>query len=869
MAAPLNTSRFPSYIYGLHDLGGQNLMLEAQRPGWLLDSVDLRSQVSTDYSSLAEAGFGLIIRLNNGYDPAGTIPPSDQYDSFASRCASYAANSPGPRIWVIGNEMNLSVERPQFRDGTRELITPEKYAQCFTKCRNAIRNLRGHSDDWVIPGAVGPYNNETVYPGNVRGDWVQYLVDILNLLGPNVDGIALHCHTHDYNPDQITGDRLMDPPFNDRRYDFRTYRDFLSALPDPFRMLPVFITEANPYTGWRDSNRAWLQTAYDEINSWNADPANQPIQALIPFRWQTLEDRPEWGMQDKPALISDLRIALRASYRVRWPDPTRKAPRPTPPPDLRAQWLITVNIPNHTMVANSVITGRVAVKNIGGVIWKASGPAPVSLGYRWFDADGKEVSLQQALTFPLSKDIRPAESVTFERVELRAPAFAGVFTLRWDMMIEGVVWFSARQSPTQDVQVEITAPEIRPLPGPDPGPPDALTFGAAPLADTWAALFLGHDTPICMVAGQAASVNLRVKNVGATTWSREGANPVHIGYRWFTSSGQAQLEVDDRRTALPLDIAPDQESIFGAILVAPKAAGDYYLRWDFVSEGMTWFADVGNPPLVIPIHVTTLPGDTDLWRAEASLNSSEVVFALDGNPNTLWDSLAPQEAGHWFRLNFSSPRLVDGLQFLSPGKGFPGSYLLNVSEDGKTWTEIMRSPADNQYDVMAVFCPQSLQYAQIDLLGATHPPATWMISEVLIHPAVGWTANASHNQKAAALVLDNRADTGWTSGATQQAGMWFQIDLGREEAVSGLVLAGPPEEAPENFRITVWNARASKWQVVHEQAGNREAVQVNFDPVKTQFINIQLLEAGSAQWSIENIHVTREMDHWLGPKPRA
>ncbi|MCL4489339.1 MAG: discoidin domain-containing protein [Chloroflexi bacterium] len=868
MAIPLNPSRFPAYIYGLHDLGGQNLMLEAQRPGWLLDSVDLRSQVSTDYSSLAEAGFGLIIRLNHGYDPVGTIPPSDQYDAFAAKCAAYVADSPGPRIWIIGNEMNLGVERPQFRDGTREVITPDKYAQCFLKCRQAIRGLEGHSDDWVIPGAVGPYNNETVYPGNVRGDWVQYLVDLLNLLGNNTDGIALHCHTHDYNPNQITGDRLMDPPFNDRRYDFRTFRDFLEALPEPFRNLPVFITEANPYMGWRDSNLAWIQTAYDEINSWNADPSNQPIQALIPYRWQTLEDHPEWGMQDKPALVSDFRIALRSSYRVRWPDPRRKPAKPTPPPDLRAQWLITVNIPNRIMVANSVVVGHVAVKNIGGAIWKASGPNPVKLGYRWFDAEGKEVFLPQAESVPLLKDVRPAESVTFERVELRAPSVSGPFTLRWDMMVDGIVWFSARQSPTQDIEVDITAPATRPLPPPDAEP--SATFAFVPTAaaglDTWAALFLGHDTPISMVAGQATSVNLRIKNAGASTWSRDGGNPVHAGYKWFTSSGRPQLDVEDRRTALPMDIAPDQEAVFGAILAAPKTAGDYYLRWDLVSEGMTWFADTGNPPLVIPVHVTSLPSDVDLWRAEASLNPSEVVFALDGNPNTFWDSHTPQAPGQWFRLNFSSPRLVDGFQFLSPGRGFPRGYLLNVSQDGKTWIELIRHEADNERDVMAVFAPQLVQYAQIDLVAGPDSEMSWMISEVLFHPAVHWAANASHNTKTAALVIDDRPDTEWTSGVAQQVGMWFQIDLGREEAVSGLALVGSPEEAPANFRITVWNARLSKWQVVHEQEGNVEPVQASFDTVRTQFLNIQLLDASPQPWSIQNVLVSRDLNHWLGPK---
>ena len=149
-----NPPQLPQYIYGLHDVGGQELMLASETPGWILDTIDLRSQVGTDYSSLAQAGLSLIVRLNYGYDRAGTIPPSSQYDAFAQLCATYVRNSSGARIWIIGNEMNASTEWPQLEDGTREVITPEKYARCFYKCRSAIKKLPGHANDWVLPGAV-------------------------------------------------------------------------------------------------------------------------------------------------------------------------------------------------------------------------------------------------------------------------------------------------------------------------------------------------------------------------------------------------------------------------------------------------------------------------------------------------------------------------------------------------------------------------------------------------------------------------------------------------------------------------------------------------------------------------------------------
>ncbi|MEW5721006.1 MAG: discoidin domain-containing protein, partial [Chloroflexota bacterium] len=141
----------------------------------------------------------------------------------------------------------------------------------------------------------------------------------------------------------------------------------------------------------------------------------------------------------------------------------------------------------------------------------------------------------------------------------------------------------------------------------------------------------------------------------------------------------------------------------------------------------------------------------------------------------------------------------------------------------------------------------------------------WMISEILVHPATAWSANASHNARAAGRAIDNRAETAWASGAAQSPGMWFQLDLGRAEMVSGLTLSAPANENPAGFRITTWNASANRWQVVCERTNNAAPVDVSFTATQTQFINIQLTRASKLQWAIQHAHVAREMEAWLGP----
>ena len=104
------------YIFGIHEPGGEQYMLDAGRPGWIVFTEAIGSEPNDtggkDFRPWSDRNLGVICRLNNGYEPAGTIPNPARYADFARRCANYVANSPGCRIWIIGNEMNFAVERP-------------------------------------------------------------------------------------------------------------------------------------------------------------------------------------------------------------------------------------------------------------------------------------------------------------------------------------------------------------------------------------------------------------------------------------------------------------------------------------------------------------------------------------------------------------------------------------------------------------------------------------------------------------------------------------------------------------------------------------------------------------------------------------
>jgi len=312
------------YIFGIHDSGGEQLMADMGKKGWVLVTEDIgrnpHDYSGRNYSPLQTAGYGVIVRLNHGYsNPAsgsypGTIPEQDSsgqnYQEFAVRCGNFVEASPGCHIWIIGNEMNHTNEWPGGPAG--QMITPQRYADCFKRCYTQVHRRAGHGPDQVVIGAPAPWNPSAQYSGNERGDWVRYLTDILTLVGGKCDGIALHTYTHGPEPAKVTASDRMQPPFEDRFYEFRAYREFMEAIPASMRNLPLYITESDQNDPWARHNMGWVQAAYAEIDRWNQDLTHQKIRCLLLYRWLAHD---QWSFADIQEVKDDFRAALTRDYR--------------------------------------------------------------------------------------------------------------------------------------------------------------------------------------------------------------------------------------------------------------------------------------------------------------------------------------------------------------------------------------------------------------------------------------------------------------------------------------------------------------------------------------------------------------------------
>lgn len=310
------------WLHGIHDQDGAELM--ADKPGWIICTEAIGSNPKdtsgVNFYAWTSRGYGVIVRLNNGYysehSYPGTIPTPDRYDDFAVRCANFVAASHGCDIVIIGNEPNMTAETPD-----RKGIQPADYARCYQKCRQAIHRVNPNAQ--VLVAGCAPWNQQS-------GDWLDYWRIVLANVGEECDGASIHVYSHGSDPSLITSEEMV----HGWHWHFRVYQDQLEAMPAILYGLPVFISETDQDDPWADTNSGWVQEAYAEIDRWNQGSA-PTIHALCLFRSQP-DDR--WSFADKNGVKADFRAAVARGYTI--PDitppsppagPEPPGPEPTPP----------------------------------------------------------------------------------------------------------------------------------------------------------------------------------------------------------------------------------------------------------------------------------------------------------------------------------------------------------------------------------------------------------------------------------------------------------------------------------------------------------------------------------------------------------
>lgn len=320
-----------------------------------------------------------------------------------------------------------------------------------------------------------------------------------------------------------------------------------------------------------------------------------------------------------------------------------------------------------TMAMNGTSGVTVSFTNTGLATWTAGGANPVRFAYHWRNGacPGASSAVFDGVRTALAGDVASGAAVTNLSASIAAPSTAGTYCLQYDLVKEGVTWFSWQGAATQSATVTVTS--------------YGLTWGA-------------NTLPATMAAGGTTGVTVSFTNAGTTTWTSGGANPVRFAYHWRNGAcpGTGSAVFDGMRTTLPGNVAAGGSvTNLNATIAAPPSAGTYCLQYDLVKEGVTWFSWQGAAVQSATVTVTASAnavtwGANTLPSVMAASATAPVSVSFTNAGTATWTAGGANPirfAYHW--RNGACPgttnAVFDGVRTALAGDVAPGSTVTNLS----------------------------------------------------------------------------------------------------------------------------------------------------------------------------------------------
>ena len=144
--------------------------------------------------------------------------------------------------------------------------------------------------------------------------------------------------------------------------------------------------------------------------------------------------------------------------------------------------------------------------------------------------------------------------------------------------------------------------------------PILLLHLTSEVATNWYAADYLPPPQMTVHPGEAATVPVRLANIGERVWSASGAHPFALSYHLSDADG-TPVTYDGPRTPLPRDLAPGGTVEVEAQVLAPREPGNYIVEWDEVQEQVTWFSWAGSPVGVTFLKVGDSVNPSDFGQA--------------------------------------------------------------------------------------------------------------------------------------------------------------------------------------------------------------------------------------------------------------
>jgi len=133
------------------------------------------------------------------------------------------------------------------------------------------------------------------------------------------------------------------------------------------------------------------------------------------------------------------------------------------------------------------------------------------------------------------------------------------------------------------------------------------TVATSPLPDDAFKVKISIENPPSSIKiNSSTQMKVKVKNISSVVWPSKGEPNaqygINLSYHWLDKGGRVVVH-DGVRTSLPYDIHPDEEVMLDALVAAPNNAGEYFLEWEMVQEGVSWFKDKGGKTSRIHVKI--------------------------------------------------------------------------------------------------------------------------------------------------------------------------------------------------------------------------------------------------------------------------
>jgi len=134
---------------------------------------------------------------------------------------------------------------------------------------------------------------------------------------------------------------------------------------------------------------------------------------------------------------------------------------------------------------------------------------------------------------------------------------------------------------------------------------DSSQIGSALKGKQYTAKIKVGKNSIAGQLGQKFFLDVAVKNRGGAPWITQafsGRRWVRLGAQLYVAEKRL-LELNFARAFLPRPLAGGESAIVKLELPAVGRSGDYWLKFDMVSEGADWFENGGSPVVWVPFKI--------------------------------------------------------------------------------------------------------------------------------------------------------------------------------------------------------------------------------------------------------------------------